>query len=49
MFSRAHTIVRGHAKRIDGEIERLSAMPADDMSAATKKKDLGTSRWQLVD
>jgi hypothetical protein len=24
-------------------------MPADGMSAATKNKDFGTSRWQLAD
>ncbi len=33
--------------RTDGEIERLSEMPADSIAAATTKKDLGTSRWQL--
>jgi hypothetical protein len=33
--------------RTDGEIKRLSEMPADSIVAATTKKDLGTSRWQL--
>src|SRR5260221_6633343 len=43
----ARAIERGHAMRTDGEIERLSEMPADSIAAATTKKDLGTSRWQL--
>ena len=34
--------------RIDGEIERLSEMPADSIGAAVIK-DLGTSCWQLSD
>jgi hypothetical protein len=35
MFSRA--IERGHAMRTDGEIKRLSEMPADSIAAATTK------------
>jgi hypothetical protein len=34
---------------IDREFEGLSAMLADGISAAAKKEDFGTSRWQLAD
>ena len=33
----ARAIERGHAMRTDGEIERLSEMPADSIAAATTK------------
>src|SRR6266567_5015631 len=33
----ARAIERGHAMRTDGEIERLSKMPADSIAAATTK------------
>jgi hypothetical protein len=37
VFAMSRAIERGHAMRTDGEIERLSEMPADSIAAATTK------------
>jgi hypothetical protein len=37
VFAVSRAIERGHAMRTDGEIKRLSELPADSVAAATTK------------